>query len=292
MRSWIILLLYWLNIDLLMFKSVFCTWFYEDTKKWGEIWKSCDGEHQSPINIIDIKAVTLTTPLQLNFSKEFSSLYEVTLLNDGKVLKLKPPVDINISVSGDIIYVSGNFKLVEINFHWGIRGKGSEHKVNGESASLEIQLVFYNFKYQSIKTASLKNDGLFIISTLVDLSTSVSRNTFWRNVTNQSSLVRKPGQKTMMHLEFGNFLPKNKKDFYLYRGSLTSPPCLKTVTWLVFKERLFISEEYLNRFKALETQNRKGNLTRLSSNIRPVQPLGSRTVLKTFKCKYMLAYIT
>ncbi len=43
-------------------------------------------------------------------------------------------------------------------------------------------------------------------------------------------------------------LPKDRKHFYAYSGSLTTPPYTEGVQWIVFKEPIELSREQLDRF--------------------------------------------
>jgi carbonic anhydrase len=273
--------------------SVFCDWSYGNTTKWDETWKHCAGLYQSPLNIIDSQAATFTKQVTLCF-ENFVTPIEADLTNNGKTAKLELPSSANVSVIGNRLYINNHYKLEEVHFHWHIGDavSGSEHKINGKSASMEVHLVHYNLKYTRFETAKEKYDGVLVLSVLVDVSTNVSQNSFWSAFSDKLAVVRSPGSKTKLRIKFSNFLPRNRDDFYLYKGSLTSPPCFETVTWVVYKERLLIPEEYLQRFWALRTANASGGSQVLASNIRPVKPLNSRIVLKTFQCEYcILLYI-
>lgn len=72
-----------------------------------------------------------------------------------------------------------------------------------------------------------------------------------------------------------NDLIKNKDFKYLsYKGSLTTPNCFETVTWLVSTTPLKISSADLAEFRKIKDE--KGNL--LTKNHRPLQPLNNRKI--------------
>lgn len=47
------------------------------------------------------------------------------------------------------------------------------------------------------------------------------------------------------------FLPKESKAYWTYEGSLTTPPFNESVTWILFKEPVTVSEEQLKAFRDL-----------------------------------------
>ena len=261
-------------------------WSYDNTSKWDGTWKSCAGSNQSPLNIIDYKAATLTSNITLTF-ENFSSSVEAILTNNGKTAKLEPPLGSNISVTGNRLYINNHYRLKEVHFHWGGTFSGSEHKLNGKSASMEVQLVNYNINYSNFETAKEKFDGILVLSVLVDVSTDVPSNSIWKKISDGLPVILSPGSKNKLDsgIKFMNLLPRNVDDFYLYKGSFTTPPCFETVTWVVFRERLKILKDYLDCFTALRTNTSTGIQHRLATNTRPVKPLNSRTVLKTFQLK-------
>ena len=63
-----------------------------------------------------------------------------------------------------------------------------------------------------------------------------------------------------------DFLPKSR-DYFLYDGSFTTPPCTEDVKWVVMKQTLRASPELIARFRAI-----------LQSNNRPVQPRNGRPI--------------
>lgn len=50
-------------------------------------------------------------------------------------------------------------------------------------------------------------------------------------------------------VNISKFLPDDDdKEFWTYEGSLTTPPLLESVTWIVFKKTLKISEDQVSSY--------------------------------------------
>lgn len=68
--------------------------------------------------------------------------------------------------------------------------------------------------------------------------------------------------------------PKNFQ-YLSYKGSLTTPNCLETVTWMVLKQPVSISSAELAELRKLKDEKGKP----LTTNFRPLQRLNYRKVL-------------
>lgn len=84
---------------------------------------------------------------------------------------------------------------------------------------------------------------------------------------------------------FSQVLPSNTNAFYKYSGSLTTPPCLEVVTWLILAEPVNISEEQTDIFRherANMISSKTGELDYLNHNYRTQSPLNRRVVFSSF----------
>lgn len=70
-----------------------------------------------------------------------------------------------------------------------------------------------------------------------------------------------------------SFIPKNTETYYTYRGSLTTPPCSETITWVIFSTPVSISFKQMTRFRMLSNGEDK-----LGDNFRKLQNIGQRKV--------------
>jgi len=66
-----------------------------------------------------------------------------------------------------------------------------------------------------------------------------------------------------------NELVKGRSDYFLYNGSLTTPPCTEGVKWIVLKQPVIASPEQIQHYHDLLGFD----------NNRPIQPLNSRLIL-------------
>ena len=98
-----------------------------------------------------------------------------------------------------------------------------------------------------------------------------------------------------------DMLPNNISDYWTYQGSLTTPPCYESVTWIVFCEPIRISRQEIGKLRSLKSiahfevdttnkyhdqmsllRNCGKNPQCIGNNFRPVFPLGDRIVQSSF----------
>jgi carbonic anhydrase len=193
------------------------------------------GQAQSPIDLSD--AVRRTSP-DLEFHYKPSHLNE---LNNGHTIQLNYDAGSSISVGGV------RYDLVQVHFHI-----PSEHTVGGKAFAAEAHLVH--------KSA----DGhLAVIGVLIDRGpASHPLAPVWAHL---------PATEGPVHHERGSLdaagLLPAKHAAWRYEGSLTTPPCTEGVHWFVMETPMTLSDEQLERLRAI-----------LHSNNRPVQPRHERNV--------------
>ena len=77
-------------------------------------------------------------------------------------------------------------------------------------------------------------------------------------------------------LDISKILPEDKS-YFTYPGSLTTPPLFESVTWVVFKDPIEMSEEQLNTMRALKTGDNM-DCDCMVNNYRPPCELGDRVI--------------
>ncbi|XP_071447276.1 carbonic anhydrase 13-like [Hetaerina americana] len=244
-------------------------------RTWPKTFPTCGGERQSPININMDKVEELTgLGMELRFKNYDSQPMEMAISNNGHTLTLtgnwsrkETPRISGCALKGDYIFS-------QIHFHWGKKNEeGSEHLVNGYSYSAEMHAVHYKKKYGSLEEALKKRDGVAVLGYFLKVK---EENTALQNLLDKVEEVTEanspPAQIEPFMLE--ELAPPFRGKYVTYQGSLTIPPCLQVVTWLVRLKPINISLEQLKRFRLLEDE--EGKL--LIKNVRPTQRLNGRVV--------------
>jgi len=192
-------------------------WDYADASTWGIEFPTCEGDGQSPIDIVDddSKPSHELPPLIFSYTGNFSCY----IINSGHTIQVSfhntiPPVHL----------FGGSYHLRQFHFH-----TPSEHKRNFNQFALELHTVHRD---------SL-TDKILVISTLFELNPTPNPilDTFWKDIPPINSSVPSP-----VPINPSTMWPKDRSYFF-YQGSLTTPPCTGDVNWIVFNQPSIVSQD-------------------------------------------------
>ncbi|XP_051030372.1 carbonic anhydrase-related protein 11 isoform X2 [Phodopus roborovskii] len=234
---------------------------------WGLVnaaWSLCAvGKRQSPVDV-ELKRVLydpFLPPLRLSTGGE---KLRGTLYNTGRHVSFLPAPRPVVNVSGGPLLYS--HRLSELRLLFGARdGAGSEHQINHQGFSAEVQLIHFNQElYGNLSAASRGPNGLAILSLFVNVAGS--SNPFLSRLLNRDTITRisyKNDAYFLQDLSLELLFPESF-GFITYQGSLSTPPCSETVTWILIDRTLNVTS--LQIFQSL------------SGNGRPLQPLAHRAL--------------
>ncbi|WP_248723194.1 carbonic anhydrase [Seonamhaeicola sp. ML3] len=221
-------------------------WSYEGETSpihWAEIEKNsdCDGNHQSPINIIhsEVDSVRINDDLKILYTPT-TLLSEVE--NNGHSIQF------DFEPGDSINYKGKTFYLKQIHFH-----EPAEHRINGITYPIEMHLVHVSKRGEIAVLGVLGEEGQE--SQLFEFFESF--------LPLENGAVKDIHQK----IDLSSLLLEDKH-YYSYGGSLTTPPCSENVNWIVFKEPMVLSVEEVLKLKSNMPVN----------NYRNEQPLNGRIV--------------
>jgi carbonic anhydrase len=206
-------------------------------------WEACavTSKRQSPIAIDHVTVDRALPPLQ--FTAHPTPL---ALVNNGHTVEQEYEPGTAVTIGG------ARYELAQFHFH-----APSEHTVDGHHAALELHAVF----------AEANSPRKAVIA---QLFMPGKNNAFLAQLLD-GGLPAKSGDHA------GNARPINLTDaftdlahYYTYEGSLTTPPCSETVTWLVLQRTGELSNAQAAAFEHV-----------LGKNARPLQSRNQRVVRGT-----------
>ena len=218
-------------------------WTYEGEEgpeHWGELAEEFDmcskGRNQSPIDLApDIHA---DLP-ELIF--DYTNPGNLVEVNTGHAIQE------NVRPGNYILIKDDRFELKQFHFHG-----PSEHLVDGEALPMEVHFVHQNKKGDYVVVGLLFQEGEF------------------NDLLNQLPSFRAArGEDPFADPVDINELVKGRSDYFLYNGSLTTPPCTEGVKWIVLKQPVIASPAQIQHYHDLLGFD----------NNRPIQPLNSRLIL-------------
>ena len=214
---------------------------------WGELspeFATCkQGKNQSPIDLRDVQALGTQGLATLDIVYKPVPL---KIINNGHSVQVNYPLGSYIKVGGH------RYELLQYHFH-----TPSEHHKEGFAYPMEMHFVH--------------RDGDGNLAVMGVLFQEGERNPHLDSLLKR--LPKEAGKQEIFNdlkLNPVNFIPVNT-EFYKYSGSLTTPPCTEGVYWMVFKHPIEASAQQIMKMNEL-----------MGENARPVQPMFSRDLLKSW----------
>lgn len=203
--------------------------------------KCAEGMRQSPINIrlSQVNRIQSIEDMKVNYLPTV-----FTISNNGHTIQANPSTNNN-----SIIVEGKEYTLQQLHFH-----KPSEHQINGMTFAMEGHLV------HQTREGDIAVVGFFIKAGKENKELAKMWAKLPKLKTKEDIMLDKP--MDLVHL-----LPKVKK-YFLYDGSLTTPPCTERVNWVIFEAPIELSKVQIEAFRWI-----------FPDNHRPVQPLNKRQVV-------------
>uniref|UniRef100_A0A1Q3FI69 Carbonic anhydrase n=1 Tax=Culex tarsalis TaxID=7177 RepID=A0A1Q3FI69_CULTA len=246
---------------------------------WYRIAPQCGGRYQSPIMLNTSSALYVRNKRPLQLVGQTNLPQAIRLENDGHSAKFT-----YVWNEGDRPYIRGGplktkYFFEQFHFHWGSNESlGSEHVLDYHRFPMELHLVFYNGLYSSFEDARNEVDGLVVVGMFYEMYDRFNEqlNTWTRFlqevITPESTFTIQFIDTFPLYDVIGDF----EWPYFSYEGSLTTPPCLETVTWIVSAKPLLITAREMREFRRI--RNRNG--APMVNNFRPVQKLYNRRVFR------------
>ena len=209
----------------------------------------CGGDHQSPINILEVETTpgnSLDMIHELNY-EDSTTLTSIT--NNGHTIQYNFDDDLN-----KFVYEDKEYKMKQFHFH-----SPSEHTLNGVRYPLEIHLVHHNEE----------SNSYVVFAFLVRQGEPDPTFTFL-----EKFLPIEPGETKDISATYNlgttvkDVFGLDSVEAFTYDGSLTTPPCTEHVHWIVIQNASTASASQIEMLKVLMPKN----------NYRDVQPVNERII--------------
>ncbi|XP_049443355.1 carbonic anhydrase 1-like [Epinephelus fuscoguttatus] len=144
----------------------------------------------------------------------------------------------------------------------------------------QLHLVHWNTKYPSFGDAASKPDGLAVVGVFLKIGAA---NASLQKILDAFDSIKTKGKQTSFCGFDPSTLLPGSLDYWTYDGSLTTPPLLESVTWIVCKEPITVSCEQMAKFRSLLFSAEGEPECCMVDNYRPPQPLKGRSVRASFQ---------
>lgn len=217
-------------------------WSYEGEGgpiRWARLnpaWTACEnGSRQSPIDIREGIKVDLE-PVSFDYKPA-----RFNVIDNGHTIQ------VNLGAGNYITVMGRMYELVQFHFH-----RPSEERVNGKAFQMVAHLVHKNADGKLAVVAVLIEDG--------------NPNSLVQIVWNNLPLEKNDPVTPSVVMDMNQILPE-RREYYTYMGSLTTPPCSEGVLWIVMKEPIHLSTQQIGIFSRLYPMN-----------ARPIQTMSGRLI--------------
>ncbi|XP_010159384.1 PREDICTED: carbonic anhydrase-related protein 10 [Eurypyga helias] len=221
------------------------------------------------------RTTDLLPPIKLNLN---GTSVSGTMYNTGRHVSLRLDKEHLVNISGGPMTYS--HRLEEIRLHFGSEdSQGSEHLLNGQAFSGEVQLIHYNHElYTNVTEAAKSPNGLVVVS--IFMKVSESSNPFLNRMLNRDTITRityKNDAYLLQGLNIEELYPETSS-FITYDGSMTIPPCYETASWIIMNKPVYITRMQMHSLRLLSQNQPSQIFLSMSDNFRPVQPLNNRCI--------------
>lgn len=238
-----------------------------------------EGSRQSPINIprsgVELREFPALVLTNYDLAPESMEMY-----NNGHTIRVTPKPykegqEARLSGGG----LNREYKLAQLHFHWGMEDeRGSEHLRSSSSFPMEMHLVHYDARFETIEDALASEDEgpdtLAALAVLFSMQ-SIDNPDLDRLLAGLNKATYYENSTQLKTFPIEHLLPGDLSSFYRYNGSLTTPGCEEIVTWTVLKKPVSISLEQLVKFRYIRDKN---GVDIMGDNFRPPQPLNGRPI--------------
>jgi carbonic anhydrase len=221
-------------------------WSYsgeEGPNEWGKLdskYAACaSGKTQSPIDIRDAKKANLPA---LKF--DYNSV-PLSIIDNGHTVQVNYPPGSTLTVG------EKSYTLKQFHFH-----HPSEEHVNGHGYDMVLHLVHSDADGRLAVVAVFLKQG----------SPNGFIDSIWKDIPKEQHKAVDVSGATV---NAKDLLPADR-GYYMFAGSLTTPPCSEGVTWYVMKTPVSLSEAQVATFGHLYPKN-----------ARPIQATNGREILET-----------
>ncbi|MCY3797275.1 MAG: carbonic anhydrase family protein [Chloroflexi bacterium] len=222
-------------------------WGYEGDggpSEWAELapeFSICgEGKAQSPIDIRDAVEAALVD-IAFHYGETANNI-----VNNGHTIQ------VDVDTGSHIVYNGITYDLLQFHFH-----APSEHTIAGEAAPMEIHFVHKD----------RNSNNLAVVGIL--LSEGESANEAYAPIIDNMPTEAGAANAMGDELALAELLPE-RRGYFTYQGSLTTPPCSEVARWLLLDTPVALSSAQVAAYRAI-----------YDGNARPLQPLGERDLLHT-----------